>query len=777
MRIGAAALALLGSSLLALAACQLVAGTESREANPFPTACTFPNVKGAPQVRFADFVPTADVVDVCIRSAGGSWGEPIILGGGYDCTNSKKGYFGSSGLPTSKPATPNAAGIDYSQVTVPFSAPGPAVDVKVVVAGQNCNAPALTETDGLKLNTKAVTTLLRIGGAPGSGVPQKIEALGEVVTANPTGIDLRFAHVMPGVGQLDVGLGPSGVQALPTTVETPLLMAPLSFGQVPPAGENTFEGKPVTDDGYMEVLQGTFNIVAGVHGTTPEKAVLLEYLTPQNGSQYTLYMAGVPRNNTFPQRGFLCDEVTPPPSGQNPLLANCVGTGLSGISVDVFTASLYGPNSPDFTDRQHAMESTPNSGMNPVFSRDSDIMCFSELDFRTDIQSLIAGGGPADSGTPGRFPYSYWVQTNVTTPPNPPDMPPTLSSPPCVNTTDAGAALAGDVAAAFQCMEKNCSTVPNSASGTLPGSTDCLSKECPAQFSALLLSGEFNACFDCIIDYVASDQPYNIAQSACTGLQQQPFGFDGQLSNLILSRYPLLDSKVYILPSSQYRQGVLYSRVQLEDQQVDFYCGFFTSTLVAQDLPYVGPYGGDADPNSSQQGGAYANEQGLQANRLVDWVHSVSGGANLPPCTADQVDAGGASTCAVPAIIVGDWRASQAAEAGAPMGMYAPPVDLVPNTLVTLENAFTAVAAPGWPPQCTYCPQSQNVLNSGSSVGYFMNQPFLYAWGGSPQTAVQEEQLIYTQPVVQPGANSGIDASLVPLSQYFGVNIQIIRPQ
>jgi hypothetical protein len=196
-------------------------------------------------------------------------------------------------------------------------------------------------------------------------------------------------------------------------------------------------------------------------------------------------------------------------------------------------------------------------------------------------------------------------------------------------------------------------------------------------------------------------------------------------------------------------------------------------------LPYVGPYGKDADPNTSQQGGAYANEQNLQAQRLVAWVKQTSGDTTmgLAPCTSpDQIDAGGGKTCVVPAIIVGDWRASKGQLDGG-MGMYAPPTDLVPSTIDTLAAAFTPVQAPGWIPQCTYCPQNNNVLNTGSSVGYFMNQPFLYAWGSSPATAVQEEQLLYTTPVVQPSLSSGIDASAVPLSQYYGLNIQIIRPQ
>ena len=793
LRIGAAGLALLGSSLLALAACQLIAGTESREANPFPPGCALPAGAGLPLVRFANFVPNADVVDVCIRPAGGSWGEPIILGGGSDCGNPKKNFFAGSALPTSKPATAGAFGIDYSQVTIPFAAPSATVDVKVIAAGGNCSATALTEADGLKLSTNAVTTLLRIGG---NGVPQKIEALPEDARTPATGSDVRFVHAMPGVGPLDIGLAPSGITSLPTTNATPFLTKPISFGQAPAAGADTLEGQPVLANGYAPVLQGTFHLVASVDGSNPKDAVLLWNIQEQNGARYSLYMSGVTRDNVHPPRGFACDEASPPTPpianntnnnpNQNPLLETCVPTGLSGISVDVFNTSLYGPNSPDFPDRETAIQDP----MLAVLSSPSDIMCLTELDFLGDIQTIVTNSGPVDSGMPGRFPYSYWAPTQVATPPtnnstgnyaldingNPPPMP-TI---PCQSVPSSLVDMT------FSCMEQHCDTT-NDATGTLPGSTDCLSGNCPGPFSQLLLNSTYNACFDCIIDYVASDQPYQVAQDACTTKQQTPYGFGGQLPNLILSRYPIIDQDYLVLPSSQYRQGVLWSRIQLEDQQLDFYCGFFTSTLVAQDLPYVGAYGNGGNPSTAQEGGAYANEQYLQALDLIKWVKQKSGDPGAQPCppsTGGQ-DAGSGQNCVHPAVIVGDWRAS----IGVPdAGAQAPPLvtapsSIVPGTVGTLAAApgWTAVSAPGWTPQCTYCPQTDNPLNVSQTVGYFMTQPFLYAWGPNPKmsapTAAQGEGLLYTTPTVQPGATSGFDAAtLVPLSQYYGLNIQLVRP-
>jgi hypothetical protein len=725
-------------------------------------------------VRFANFVPNADAVDVCIKpSTVSDWGEPIILGGGSDCMNPKaKGnpYFAGSALPTSKPANPGAYGIDYSQVTVAFSAPSQTVDVRVIAAGGNCSAPALTQGNGLKLSTNAVTTLLRFGGA--DGVPQKIEALPEDPQPPATGAEVRFVHVMPGVGPLDIGLAAGSNSSLPSTLTTNFLTAPLSFGNVPPKDEPTLEGagQQVRANGYAPVLQQLFHIVAAVHGPSPENAVLLWNIQGQNGSRLSLYMAGVPRDGTHPQRGFYCDEATSNPlptpivgpnnPNGNPLLENCIATGLSGISVDVFNTSLYGPNSPAFQDRETAIDD-PSL---PVLTSPSDIMCLTEVDFVKDIQLIIKNSGPEDSGTtPGRFPYSYWANTKVTTPPTPPygkDI--NGNDPPQPVIPCAAVMPTTPVDNAFACMEQHCDTTQGDPNGTLPGSTDCLSSNCSGQFAALLLNTSYNACFDCIIDYVASDQPFSVAKTACTTEMQTPYGFGGLLPNLILSRYQLLDSDALILPSSQYRQGVLYSKVQLEDQQVDFYCGFFTSTLVAQVLPYVGPYGNGGNPGIPDEGGAYANEQNLQATDLIKWVKLKSGNN--------------------PAIIVGDWRASVGVpEAGMPgPGMFTPPINLVPGTVGTLgaPGAFTPIAAPGWTPQCTYCPQTDNPLNVGQTVGYFMMQPFLYNWGPGAAQAAQVESLIYTNPQVPAGPTSPqFDAgTLLPLSQYYGLNIQVIRP-
>jgi len=174
-------------------------------------------------------------------------------------------------------------------------------------------------------------------------------------------------------------------------------------------------------------------------------------------------------------------------------------------------------------------------------------------------------------------------------------------------------------------------------------------------------------------------------------------------------------------------------------------------------VPYPpwGLYGNDADPTSAGQTGAYAQEQLLQADDLIKWVAKKSAGR--------------------PAIVAGDWRSGLGVngDGGLPppdSGLYAPPTGLVTTTigkLLSSASGFVPVVAPGWTPQCNFCPETENPENSGTTVGYFVLQPFLSNWGMNPQAATIDESLLFTQ---TPSATA-------PLSPYYGLTFHVQRPQ
>jgi hypothetical protein len=712
--------------LLALVGCQLVAGIQTRKLDPINAGCLLPSGSG-PQVRVANFVPTGDLVDVCIRITGSaSWGRPILLDGGTDCA---------------APAYLGAAGFAYGQVSIPFSAPSAGVDVKMVPGGSTCDASALGEGDGLTLATNAVTTLLLIGG---NNVAETVVALPESDIADATFQRFRLVNAAPGSGSLD--FGEMAQSQLPTTLIIPFLSAPIPFGSSVPSGAmSTFPSATLQDNGYVAILDGTFEIGAASDGDASKKGLFV-YQAQGASATYTMYAIGIQGNNSYPLRALVCSDDASVTNPTNPMVQKCATSQLSSISVDMFNPGLYGPNSPYPSIRDPAGTTGPIPAA--IAQRSSDVMCVVEVDTandQTDIITAAMGAGYA---------YSYTVTTSLTTPfTNPADqngmIPPAPTEPPCYGVQSSL------IDAAVGCGEQSCSTQPpGDGTGVLNGSTDCLVSECAADF--INVQGASVSCYDCLVVNIASDQTFASTESTCTINTAPPLGFNGAGNSLILSRYPLMKTDALILPSTDYRRMVLYASLQLEDQAVDFYCGFLMTTENSSALPYAGNYGNGA--TDSQTG--WDNEQLYEAQQLVKWVQTKSGSN--------------------PAIVVGDWHASVGVspDAGAaPAGTFLPNTLNLP-TMMALNTSGWTFATPGpmsgsaWQPQCSVCPPPENLYN-GATDQYFFSQPIIVSWP-QPTTATTDESIIFNQNVLPlPGADAGEG----PLSPYYGVNFRVIRPK
>jgi hypothetical protein len=704
-----------------VAACQLIAGVESRDYDPIIATCSIPGlpVGSGPSIRFVNLVPTADVVDICVRASGTVWGRPIFRDGGTDC---------ASQLSKDKSGNP---GLVYTNVTTSFTAPAAKIDVKMIAAGGTCSATALTEGDGLTLEaTAAVNTILRIGGA--NNVAESIVALPEADMANPSSTNIRFVHAMPGVGPLDFGLAKS--PTLPTIIGTPIVVTPIPYGST--VGPMSDVDTTLEHNGYVALPSTSVSVAAAVDGGSGN-AVLLQAIPNQN-ENYSLFAIGVMGDNAHPQQSLLCDETYPSPAPTSPygsLLTKCTAGALPNLSVDVFNPALYGPNAPFELQRRPVGNTLIPDAIN---SSAADLLCLVEVDRLEDRQTIA-------TATQATYPNQFMITTDATTQPtNPQDqngqVPPAATVPPC-----GGSVPSVDVDAAFQCMEMYCSNRPNDPTGSLQTTTDCLSENCAGQI--LTVKADSSACYDCVIDGVVSAEPYGSTETLCESSPTASIGFDGQNSSMILSKFALTNTDSLVLPSTNYRRTILYAQVQLQDQSIDFYCGFLITTLIASDLPFVGPYGGGEDAGLSSQD-EYNNEQDLQAQQLIAWVQQKSAGR--------------------PAILMGDWRSSvnMAGDGGLP-----PPQDLNPMAMNILANApgFKAVNAPNFPPQCNYCPGPGNAYNGQDS--YFVEQPFLYNWP-DPTNAVTDESVIFTNPnvVTLPDGGGG------PLSPYYGLNITVLRP-
>jgi hypothetical protein len=620
----------------------------------------------------------------------------------------------------------------------------------MIPGGSVCSVSALGEGDGLTLATNSTTTLLLVGG---NNVAETVVALPEADTANAAYQRFRLVHAAPGTGPLD--FGEMAQAQLPTTLTIPFLNVPIPFGGTVPSGAtSTFASATLQDNGYVAILNGTFEIGAALDGDTSKKGVFV-YQAEGSSATYSMYAIGIEGDNTYPLRALVCSEDSSVTNPANPLLEKCATSELSSISIDAFNPALYGPNSPFFSVRDPAGPSGPIPAA--IAQRDSDVICLNEVDLANDFTDIITaamGGGYA---------YSYTVTTSLTTAfTNPADqsgnIPAAPTEPPCYGVSP------DVVNAAISCAEQSCSTQPpGDGTGLLNGSTDCLVSECAGQFIDVQGATDDGgatapnaiACYDCLVVNIASDQTYASTQSTCTTNTAPPLGFNGAENSLILSRYPLMSTDALILPSTDYRRSVLYASVQLEDQAVDFYCAFLMTTENASALPYVGNYGNGATDSQT----AWSNEQLYEAQQLVAWVGKKSGSN--------------------PAIVVGDWHASVgvAPDAGtAPAGTVLPNT-LNPSTMTALNTSGWTFAVPGpmsgsaWQPQCNVCPPPENPYN-GATDQYFFSQPIIVNWPQST-TATTDESIIFNADVLPlPGADAGEG----PLSPYYGVNFRVIRP-
>ncbi len=722
----------LASLLLVFAACQLVAGVQSRTLDPIPGGCSLPTGTG-PQVRFANLAPTADPLDICIRATGTSWGEPLILNGGSSC-----------------PTTFPAKGFTYSQISIPFTAPGSTIDVKTVIGGGNCNSTSVSELNGFKLQPSAVATLIAIGGA--NGQPKKLVALPEWDAAvSGNGELLRVVNTLTGVPSIDVGSA-DNVQ-LPASIDVVYnLAAGAAYGGTLAKGEKSAFAV-IEDDGYLPIIQGSYNLAVAPHGK-PDALLLFPQQATGN-VEATLYAIGLALNDAYPLEGLYCVESAPGTATGNPLLMNCSTSALPTLSFDVFNPALYGPNSPYFAvrDSQYA----PDPSTNPISTRTSDVMCLVEVDLLKDQQNII------NVGKQGNYNYSYTISTNLTTPFS--NGGAIQEGGTCPVTTQPGCATlqAADpmgLTKAFTCMEQYCSDTGD-ANGILNTTTDCLSTNCAGQL-ALLLEG-YPTCFDCVAANVTSNATYGDALNTCTTNPSPPLGYGGNNSTMILSKYPIVNQDTYILPSSYYRRSVLYSQVQFPGNvTVDFYCGFFITPLIASSLPYYGCFGqgyGATTNTASEQ--SYLAENLYEAQLMATWVKEKSGKSGKP------------------AVIVGDWRVGLGVPAGTPYDAgFPPPQPIGTDTInfLSSQTGWQAPTGPNWPPngECNNCPGTVNLLNVPDTTSYFSLQPFLYNWPNQGGNPLVDEQLIFTQNVLPIGDAGG--ANNAPISPYYGLNFHVHRP-
>ncbi len=317
------------ASLVAAAAgCQVVAGLETRNADPIASGCALPS-KGAAQIRIANLVPGATSADVCVRPSGTSdWGRPILRNGGTGATCQ--------------------AGLAYTSVTVPFFAPSKRIDIKAIPAGRPCSEAATSQVTGVTLGD-AVTTIALMGGGS-ANVPEVIKAFPEESMADQSGLRLRVINAMPGSGPIELGTAQVSDPAQLSTISLPaqasavLFQRPVPFGATESAGA-TNSSYSVDAQGYLAWESGGFAFVLVPENQTKG---LVAWYQPGGAFTKTLYAVGDPQDVSYPVRGLNCDDDAtsnaPDGGSTSSLFASCTLTGLPNFTIDTISLGLFGGN-------------------------------------------------------------------------------------------------------------------------------------------------------------------------------------------------------------------------------------------------------------------------------------------------------------------------------------------------------------------------------------------------------------------------------------------------
>ena len=695
-----------------VAGCQGIAGLRDLEYQQARTTCSqvvLPST-GNGRIRLVNAGTAGASVDFCIRTSGSSdWGSPV---------------FHVDGDPVSCP------GLAYADATLPFAVPAGSIDVKAIAAGSPCSATALSEADGIAVGDSTATppgpviTVLRMAG--GSSPEQVVSHVEEPNPSTATG-RVRFIDALSGNQSITVGLT-QGI-TLPMSLSN-ALPEPIAPGGIAAPSPGTFG--PIDSAGYASILPG-IDVGGAFAG---QLNAFFAFQTFADGDTVTAITIGDARDTLHPPRAMICVDalpITAGDAGATSYSAGCSLTALPSLVVDTLNTSLYGSASPFESQRRPYVYKA-------IAARTSDFMCLLETSSDADKAAIAAAAS-------GQFPYAFYPTTNLDTAPNDPAqldgaVPPPPSGPACT---------ASDVSAAIACATP---CVTNDAGGPIE-TTECLSKSCLGPLGGLRYGSlSQQQCFDCLVYYFAS-VPLSAAQACATDPRQQ-FSFAGATSSMLLSRYPLSNTKAYIFPGTGYRHAVLYAQAAVGDQNVDVYCTQLISPLVGASLPYLGNYGAAIVDGGVVDLG-WEGEQDLQVGRAIDFIKSNS------------------KSTGNPAIIAGDWHATLPAGAngGATLTSQSPEVMLAMDQ--AYGGAFVRAEPAGYQAVCEYCPPPQNPYNAGALPEDF-TPTFLL---GFPSNATISDTLFATEDVVP--IVPGLDESWTvdgggPIAEYYGREIVLVRP-
>lgn len=561
------------AAVSAAVACQAIVGVEERTVDPIAAGCSLPQ-NGSISLKVANFVPSDETVDFCVRPSGAEWGRPIFRGGGNAC-------------PT---------GLSFGQMTADFKISSARVDIKTVPAGSTCKAAAISERTGVDLTGEAVNVIARTGNAT---VGESFVAFSETTTPPGVGkLKLRFGNFMPGGPALRIGSSAEGRP--PTNVQPLFIEQAIAYGELTTKDTKATAVAAFDPDGYMNLSAIDWNVgLVPQSSTRAEIAMTLKRLA----SARSLFAIGDPKNPFFPPRAVVCQDALRDESG---LLTTCTLSPLGTITADVWNAGLYGAFALYENERRPFV-------LDGIAKRNSDLFCITEVYRKSDRDAII------EQAKANGWNSAVSVDTDLDSKAADPTLP-NGETPPENTNPGCGGVAQQDIDAAYQCMIANCSTT-GTADGVLQGGSACLSEKCAGPM-ATLLYGDYSQrrCFNCVLVNALSYETHAAAKEACLTDPRPQFAFKGSVANFMLSRFPIKAQETIVLPSTYWRRAVHYAQVEIEaGKTLDTYCAQLTPSLRTL-MPYTGAYAGGDESEE-----AWHKEALVQLDKVIAYVKKKSG--------------------------------------------------------------------------------------------------------------------------------------------------------
>jgi hypothetical protein len=595
-----------------------------------------------------------------------------------------------------------------------------------IAAGTQCNVSPVSpaaEVSEVTLAKGSTNTVLLSGG---SGVPATLTVLPEDQGAppDPSQQRVRFVNALGGPPSVLFGMATS--PALPTQLGAVFSAEPVPFGRAAPAGSTVLGD--IDANGY---LNGS-GIAPPIYGVAlPEQSnadALLVSQVPRATTNFTLFAAGDLQDTTYPAQGILCNDFGAV-DASGVLNGSCTESNPPNVVIDAFNTALYGAYAPVWQEREPYI-------IRQIAALSDDIVCLAEISDPVAQQAMI-------DGTKKAFPYAAVANTTLTTPVTDPSdqhgaIPPP-PTPPCTSADQEQAAV--------DCLVQNC----GDATGALrpDGQQNCISAQCAGPFVSML--GSAPRCYECIIAEALSFEKFTTLQNDCATNPNAGYAYNGRTPSMVLSKFPLKNVGVYVLPSSMFRRSFITAQVDLGDSSFDLYCGQL-SFIQGTFTPYAGNYGEGATDTAG-----WASEQTLQAQKLVAFVKKNSG--------------------ARPAVITGDFASSSQFPKDPSTAPAAVVVNaLNPSAVGQLQSAFVEAIASDYTPKCMVCPPPANIFND-PSTHYWSNRVFTYNFPTNAATGSRQIlNLSSVVPVSKPYVAQGGTYNTVPLSDGFGYSVRLLRP-